>query len=161
MSSNITVCPRTFCPRTLCLHMLCPHMLHPCTFFPYTIHPRTILPPTICPRMLFPNVFMFLYVSSQKESQPTEFHQPMDWLGIYPSLTYPWVWSPHFRDENLCCLKRNDAQTPFFSNNFLLLFCIFSLRRETIGASFLEWTEPRPAQLNLQTRWMLLVKSKQ
>ncbi len=55
-------------------------------YVPYVTSPY-VSSRTIRPRTLFSDIFKSPYVLSLKESQPTELHQPMNWLGIQPNLT--------------------------------------------------------------------------
>ncbi len=68
------------------------HFFVICFIFPHIcgtgmIRPRPFRHRTIRRRTLFRIVISYPYVSSPKKSQPTERHQPIDWLGIKPNLT--------------------------------------------------------------------------
>jgi hypothetical protein len=55
--------------------LLRPHMLHPHTLCPRMLHPRTLRPRMLHLHMIRPN-------PGCDQSQPTELHQPVGWLGM-------------------------------------------------------------------------------
>ncbi len=71
------MCTQRFIPTKIKVGQNGTGTISPCTLRPHML--RTCM---FCPRTSFPNVFTSLYVSFLRESQPTELHQPRDWLSI-------------------------------------------------------------------------------